>query len=68
MNTKSKRQKKYDHQDSTLTASGGYQTPLEQDIRKTGDAEKGNARETATPEAPRGDKVAGSANQGTPSR
>jgi hypothetical protein len=40
MNAKSKKQKKYDDQDSTLTASGGYQTPLEQDIRKTGDAEK----------------------------
>jgi hypothetical protein len=29
MNAKSKKQKKYDDQDSTLTASGGYQTPLE---------------------------------------
>jgi hypothetical protein len=70
MNAKSKKQKKSDQQEITPTASGGYQTPLEEDIRKTGDAEKSNSRETATPEAPGEDKVklAGSPNQGTPSR
>ncbi|BAY90627.1 MULTISPECIES: hypothetical protein [unclassified Tolypothrix] len=53
---------------STPTASGGYQTPLEDSIRKTGDAEKSDARETAKPEAPGEDNVAGSPNQGTESR
>ncbi|BAY11318.1 hypothetical protein [Calothrix sp. NIES-2098] len=53
---------------TTPTASGGYQTPLEEDIRKTGDAEKSDARETAKPEAPGEDNVAGSPNQGTESR
>jgi hypothetical protein len=52
MNAKSKKQKKSDQQESTPTASGGYQTLLEEDICKTGDAEKSNVRETATPEAP----------------
>lgn len=55
-------------QETTVTASGGYQTPLQEDIRKTGDAEKSDARPTATPEAPGEDTVAGSPNQGTPSR
>ncbi|MBD2213897.1 hypothetical protein H6G64_14410 [Calothrix sp. FACHB-156] len=53
---------------TTPTASGGYQTPLEDSIRKTGDAEKSDARETAKPEAPGEDNVAGSPNQGTESR
>ncbi|MBD2166859.1 hypothetical protein H6G04_20925 [Calothrix membranacea FACHB-236] len=53
---------------TTPTASGGYQTPLEDSIRKTGDAEKSDAKETAKPEAPGEDNVAGSPNQGTESR
>ncbi|BAZ01036.1 hypothetical protein NIES37_50340 [Tolypothrix tenuis PCC 7101] len=53
---------------TTPTASGGYQTPLEDSIRKTGDAEQSDARETAKPEAPGEDNVAGSPNQGTESR
>ncbi|MEA5619834.1 hypothetical protein VB711_18580 [Cronbergia sp. UHCC 0137] len=57
-----------DHPTTTPTASGGYQTPIDSDIRKTGDAEKSDARPTATPEAPGEDTVAGSPNQGTPSR
>ncbi|BAY64279.1 MULTISPECIES: hypothetical protein [Calothrix] len=53
---------------NTPSASGGYQTPLEDSIRKTGDAEKSDAKETAKPEAPGEDNVAGSPNQGTESR
>lgn len=72
MSAKAKKQQKSDQQanqqESTPAASGGYQTPLQEDIRKTGDAEKSDARETATPEAPGEDKVAGSPNQGNPSR
>ncbi|MGM3305576.1 hypothetical protein ACSQ6I_06210 [Anabaena sp. WFMT] len=63
-----KQQKKSDDQESTPTSSSGYQTPLQEDIRKTGNAEKSDARPTATPEAPGEDSVAGSPNQGTESR
>lgn len=56
------------NQETTPTASGGYQTPLEDSIRKTGTAEKSDAKETAKPEAPGEDSVAGSPNQGTESR
>ncbi|MBW4614763.1 MAG: hypothetical protein KME21_16095 [Desmonostoc vinosum HA7617-LM4] len=59
---------KSNNQDTTPTASGGYQTPIEEGIRKTGDAEKSGARPTATPEAPGEDSVPGSPNQGTESR
>lgn len=68
MSSKSKKQSKSEQKESTPAASGGYQTPIEEDIRKTGTAEKSPARETATPEAPGEDKVAGSPNQGNPSR
>ncbi|MBD6617797.1 hypothetical protein FNW02_18680 [Komarekiella sp. 'clone 1'] len=61
-------EKKSDNQGTTPSASGGYQTPIEEDIRKTGDAEKSDAKPTATPEAPGEDSVAGSPNQGTESR
>ena len=61
-------QQKPDNQESTPTASGGYQTPLDESLRKTGDAEKSDAKVTATPEAPGEDPVAGSPNQGTQSR
>jgi hypothetical protein len=53
---------------TTPTASGGYQTPLEDSIRKTGDAEQSDAKQSAKPEAPGEDDVAGSPNQGTQSR
>jgi hypothetical protein len=56
------------NQGTTPTASGGYQTPLEDSIRKTGDAEKSDAKQSAKPEAPGEDDVAGSPNQGTESR
>ncbi len=59
---------KSNNQEATPTASGGYQTPLEEDIRKTGNAEKSDAKSTANPEAPGDDSVAGSPNQGTESR
>jgi hypothetical protein len=70
MSAKTKKQKSdsQENTDSTATASGGYQTPLQEDIRKTGDAEKSDARPTARPEAPGEDSVAGSPNQGTESR
>ncbi|NDJ25383.1 hypothetical protein GS682_27840 [Nostoc sp. B(2019)] len=61
-------EKKSDNQGTTPSASGGYQTPIEESIRKTGDAEKSDAKPTATPEAPGEDSVAGSPNQGTESR
>ncbi|WP_017652785.1 hypothetical protein [Fortiea contorta] len=64
----SEQKQKSDNQDSTVTGSGGYQTPLDESIRKTGAAEKSNAKPTATPEAPGEDSVAGSPNQGTESR
>ncbi|MEH2178327.1 hypothetical protein [Nostoc sp.] len=59
---------KSNNQEATPTASGGYQTPVEEGIRKTGDAEKSDAKPTATPEAPGDDAVAGSPSQGTESR
>ncbi|MCC5640306.1 hypothetical protein LC593_31630 [Nostoc sp. CHAB 5844] len=61
-------EQKSNKQDTTATASGGYQTPLQEDIRKTGDASQSDAKETAKPEAPGEDSVAGSPNQGTESR
>ncbi len=61
-------EKKSDKQGTTPSASGGYQTPIEEGIRKTGDAEKSDAKPTATPEAPGEDSVPGSPNQGTESR
>ncbi|AUT03603.1 MULTISPECIES: hypothetical protein [Nostocales] len=62
------KKQKSKNQETTPTASGGYQTPLQEDIRKTGDASQSDARETAKPEAPGEDSVAGSPNQGTESR
>ncbi|AVH69559.1 hypothetical protein [Nostoc sp. 'Lobaria pulmonaria (5183) cyanobiont'] len=59
---------KSNNQEATPSASGGYQTPIEEGIRKTGDAEKTDGKATATPEAPENDSVAGSPNQGTESR
>jgi hypothetical protein len=54
--------------DNTVDASGGYQTTIDEETRKTGLAAKSDAKSTATPEAPGEDSVAGSPNQGTESR
>ncbi|MEA5571558.1 hypothetical protein [Calothrix sp. UHCC 0171] len=48
--------------------SGGYQTTLEEENRKTGVASASDGKTSATPEAPENDTVAGSPNQGTESR
>ena len=54
--------------DNTADASGGYETTIDEETRKTGVASKSDAKPTATPEAPGNDSVAGSPNQGTESR
>ncbi|MEH2169846.1 MAG: hypothetical protein V7K41_24985 [Nostoc sp.] len=59
---------KSNNQEATPTASGGYQTTVDESTRQTGDAEKSDGKSTATPEAPENDSVAGSPNQGTESR
>lgn len=59
---------KSDNQEATPSSSGGYQTTVDESTRKTGDAEKSDAKPTATPEAPENDGIAGSPNQGTESR
>ncbi|WP_414552639.1 hypothetical protein [Anabaena sp. CCY 0017] len=59
---------KSNSKETTPTASGGYQTPLEADIRKTGNPVESEAKGSAKPEAPGEDTVAGSPNQGTESR
>lgn len=61
-------EQKSDSQETTPNASSGYQTPIDQDIRKTGTAAESDAKSTAKPEAPGEDSVAGSPNQGTESR
>ncbi|MBD2343234.1 hypothetical protein [Anabaena subtropica] len=63
-----KKKQKPNNQDATATASGGYQTPLNEDIRKTGAAIESDAKDSAKPESPGEDDVAGSPNQGTESR
>jgi len=62
------KKQKSNTQDSTATASGGYQTPINEEIRKTGAAAESNAKNSAKPESPGEDDVAGSPNQGTESR
>ncbi|BDI15983.1 hypothetical protein ANSO36C_17850 [Nostoc cf. commune SO-36] len=61
-------QQKSNNQQTASTASPDGETPIDESIRKTGDAEKSDAKSTATPEAPENDGVAGSPNQGTESR
>ena len=56
------------NKETTPRASGGYQTPVEPEIRKTGNAAESEAKTSAKPEAPGEDTVAGSPNQGTESR
>lgn len=53
----------------TATGSGGYQTPIDERIRKTGVADKTTAKGTAKPESGSSDPlVEGGANQGTEKR
>ncbi|MDB9317052.1 hypothetical protein [Nodularia spumigena] len=59
---------KNNNKETTPSASGGYQTPVEPGIRKTGNAAQTEAQEGAKPEAPGEDTVGGSPNQGTESR
>ncbi|MEH2227673.1 hypothetical protein [Nostoc sp.] len=61
-------QQKSNNQQTASTASPDAETPIDESTRKTGDAEKSDAKSTATPEAPENDGVAGSPNQGTESR
>lgn len=56
-------------QRSTPSASGGYQTPVDERIRKTGVADKTTAKRTAEPESGSSDQlVEGGPNQGTEKR
>jgi hypothetical protein len=64
----SEKEKNKASEETTPTASGGYQTPIDESIRKTGTDAQGDAKDTARPEAPGNDSVAGSPNQGTESR
>jgi hypothetical protein len=50
-------------------ASGGYQTPIDSDIRKTGVASANDAKESAVPESGSSDQFTeGAGNQGTEKR
>lgn len=54
---------------ATPTAHGGYQTPIETDIRKTGVADQTDALPTAVPESGSSDQLTeGGGNQGTEKR
>lgn len=54
---------------ATPTASGGYQTPVEADIRKTGVADQTDAKPGAVPESGSSDQLTeGGGNQGTEKR
>jgi hypothetical protein len=65
--SKEEKNKKQPRKDD-INASGGYQTTLDEENRKTGVASESDAKPTATPEAPENDSVIGSPNQGTESR
>ncbi len=53
----------------TPTASGDYQTPIEEDIRKTGQVNESDAKSTAMQESGSSDPlVEGGGNQGTEKR
>ncbi len=50
-------------------ASGGYQTPLDEEARLTGTAEKSKGKPSAVPESGSSDQLTeGGANQGTEKR
>lgn len=54
---------------TTPTASGGYQTPIEADIRKTGSGAQTDGKSTAEQESGSSDPfVEGGGNQGTEKR
>lgn len=54
---------------STPTGSSDYQTPVEEDIRKTGQADQSDAKPTAVQESGSSDPlVEGGGNQGTEKR
>ena len=54
---------------STTSASGGYQTPIDPELRKTGVAAKTDAKPSAVPESESSDQlVEGGPNQGTEKR
>ncbi|NJL64720.1 MAG: hypothetical protein HC903_26530 [Methylacidiphilales bacterium] len=63
-----KQEKNNVQQKDDINASGGYQTTLEEENRKTGVASESDVKSTAKPEAPENDSVVGSPNQGTESR
>jgi hypothetical protein len=65
---KNKPEKNKNQQKDDTNTSGGYQTTLEEENRKTGVASESDAKPTAKPEAPENDSVVGSPNQGTESR
>jgi photosystem I subunit 4 len=51
------------------SASGGYRTPVEEDIRKTGNAAQTDAKPSAVPESGSSDQITeGAGNQGTEKR
>lgn len=51
-----------------VSSSGEYDTPIDEEIRKTGVDVESDAEDTALPESPENDTVVGSPNQGTESR
>lgn len=54
---------------TTPVGNGGYQTPVESDIRKTAQAAQTDAKPTAVPESGSSDQLAeGGGNQGTQKR
>jgi hypothetical protein len=56
-------------EEGTVTSDGGYQTPLDENIRKTGTAVQSGGKDTAAPESGSSDtSVAGAPNQGTEKR
>ena len=56
-------------EEENTNASGGYQTTIEEETRKTGVAAKTDAKPSAAPESGSSDQVVeGGANQGTEKR
>ena len=66
-NSQTENQKPEEEKD--VTASGGYQTTLNEETRKTGTAVQSDGKPSAAPESGSSDtSVAGSPNQGTEKR
>lgn len=56
-------------EDASINASGGYQTPIDAETRKTGVAAKTDAKPGAVPESGSSDQLTeGGGNQGTEKR